>query len=318
MVPEMVTHVPVLVNEVCDVLKPCLGTGVIVDGTVGGGGHTAALIRAILKTGEGKLKSGVQILGFDLDPESLTIALSRLKEFGCQIIEMDEERKCDSAGTLIFLVKANYADMATVVRRLGLEPVKGVVMDLGISSIQLQPERGFAFDRDGPLDMRFDRTGGARSAHDVIRRAAVKDWERWLKEYGDEPAARRIGRRIYEWHRRIRTTRDLADLVASSVPVRQRRRTLARVFQALRIVVNREIESLRCGLEAAFRILAPGGRLAVICYQSGEDRCVKEFMRREKERLRVLTPKPIRPSAAEVSANPRARSARLRAVEKVL
>jgi len=317
-VPEMINHVPVLVNEVCEVFEPCLGTGIIVDATVGGGGHTIALVRAILKRGERKRKPGVQILGFDLDPESLVTAAGRLKEFGCQIIDISEGSKCGSASALVCLVRANYADMATVVSRLGYEPVKGVLMDLGISAIQLRPQRGFAFDYDGPLDMRFDQTGGVPSALDVIRRASAKNLERWLREYGDEPAAKRISRRIYEWRRRIRRTMELADLVAGLVPARRRRKTLARVFQAIRIVVNREIDSLRCGLEAGFRILAPGGRLAVICYQSGEDRCVKELMRRERGRLRVLTPKPVRPSADEVSANPRARSARLRAFEKVL
>ncbi|MEO0068760.1 MAG: 16S rRNA (cytosine(1402)-N(4))-methyltransferase RsmH [candidate division WOR-3 bacterium] len=317
-VPEMIGHVPVLVNEVCEIFNPCLGTGVIVDATVGGGGHTSALVRAFLEKEESKGNPGVQILGIDLDPESLAIAFSRLEGFGCQMIDIDAGSKRGSATPLVCLVKANYADMATVVNRLGFKPIKGVLMDLGISSIQLQPERGFSFDADGPLDMRFDRTGGGKSCLDIIRRASVRDLERWLKDYGDEPAARRIGRRIYSWRRRINTTRELADLVASLVPARRRHRTLARVFQALRIVVNREIESLRCGLEAAVRILAPGGRLVVICYQSGEDRCVKEILRRHKGCLRNLTPKPLRPSLGEVGLNPRARSARLRALEKVL
>ncbi|MGQ9707903.1 MAG: 16S rRNA (cytosine(1402)-N(4))-methyltransferase RsmH [bacterium] len=317
----MMFHVPVLVNKVIELFKPCLGTGTIVDATVGGGGHAVAIVRAILESERsGKGRQG-RLLGFDIDPEAITAAASRLQEFSCRVLDWRAVQKPDSpadSGEMVLLVKANYADIEAIIKRLGLEPVSGVLFDLGISSFQLKPERGFAFDHEGPLDMRFDRSGQAPNAKEIIRRAGVTELERWLTDYGDEPAAKRISRQIYAWRTRIRTTRELADVVAGVVPRRRLRKTLARVFQAIRIVVNNELKNLCWGLEAAVRVLAPGGRLAVICYQSGEDRCFKELMRKEKDRLRVLTPKAIRPTALEVIANRRARSARLRVVEKQL
>jgi 16S rRNA (cytosine1402-N4)-methyltransferase len=316
----MIFHVPVLVNEVVEVLKPCLGTGIIVDATVGGGGHAVALAHAILEKEKSGEKQQVRLLGFDIDPEAITAASSRLGEFGCRALDwatLGKRANPTVFNEMVLLVKANYADMEAVIKRIGLEPITGVLMDLGISSNQLRPERGFAFDYEGPLDMRFDRSGGGKTALDVIRRANMKELERWLKEFGEEPLAKRISRQIYDLRKKIRTTRDLAEAVGDVIPRQRLRKTLARVFQALRIVVNNELENLRCGLEAAVKVLAPGGRLAVICYQSGEDRCVKELVRNKKERLIVLTPKAIRPTESEVMANRRARSARLRAVEKL-
>ncbi len=216
---------------------------------------------------------------------------------------------------MVVLVRTSYVNMADVVRRLGTGPVGAVLMDLGMSSHQLEGERGFAFERDGELDMRFDPDGTNPPARELIRHASFEEIRGWLREYSQEPFSGRIARRIFEYREKINTTRDLVEVVQGVVPRHRWRKTLARVFQALRIAVNREMENLRAGLLAATEILSPGGRLAVICYQSGEDRCVKDLARRFRDKLTVLTRKPITPTATEVELNPRARSARLRVME---
>lgn len=310
-------------NEVLEFLAPCLGTGTIVDATVGGGGHSAAILAEMVK--RQKYLVGVtqgRLVGLDVDPEAIAVAEKNLSDFGCRTVDLGEveELKKLRAGELkemVILVRTNYVNIAQVVEGLGVLPVVGVVMDLGISSLQLASDRGFSFDRDAPLDMRFDPEVRGGTARDVLRRAGIGELRFWLREYGGESLSARISRRIYEWKDRIKTTRDLTAAVASVVPRQGLRKRLARVFQALRIVVNRELENLREGLRAAVDILAPRGRLLVICYQSGEDRCFKQVIREKKERLRLVTPKAIRPSAHEVKSNPRARSARLRVVERV-
>lgn len=313
-------HIPVLVNEVLEVVEPCLNAGTVVDATVGGGGHTEVIARRIKELG-----GTGQILGIDVDPEAIKLAAKRLQRWGCQVVELNNvesetEKSKSEEGKLISLVRTSYANITKVVEMLKVKMVTAVLMDLGVSSFQLFGRRGFSYESDDLLDMRFDPEGGGPTALDVLHRASEGDLRRLLLMYGEERFSSRIAKMVYQNKKRIRTSGNLADIVRSVVPGHQVRRSLARVFQALRIVVNRELEELEAGLSGAIRVLSPGGRLAVICYQSGEDRCFKEVYRREREkgRVKMLTPKAIRPGADEVRANPRAHSARLRVLEVVV
>ncbi len=285
-------HQPVLVNEVLEYLAPRAGT--IVDACVGGAGH-ARQILAVLGSG--------RLLGLDLDPEALAEARRQLDSY--ENVE---------------LVQANYADMVAIVKRLNLEPVRGVLFDFGVSYHQLRTaSRGFSFELDGPLDMRFDQSASLPPALALVRRASPKEIAAWLEEYGQERFAKRIARRISAFRGRLHTTRDLADCVRASVPGKMWRKSLARVFQAVRVRVNNELENVRNGLAAALNLLEPGGRLVAISYHSLEDREVKTALREAERdgRARILTPKPVRPSESEVRANPQSRSARLRAAERL-
>lgn len=305
---EVLEHIPVLVNEVVSFLEPCFEIGTVVDATVGGGGHSAAICERMMVKG-----INGQVVGIDIDREAIAQAELKLARFGCEII--DEMSVVKGLKKMVFLVHSSYVNMEEIVKRLGVKPVAGVLFDLGISAIQLNPKRGFSFDQDGPLDMRFNPDTGP-SAREILLQSSESDLKRWFRVYGDEPFSGRIARRVYQLRRKIRTTRELAEAIDGVVPKRHFRRTLARVFQALRIVVNKELENLKLALRAAVRILSRSGRLLVICYQSGEDRCVKELVRLEKERIKVLTTKPIRPSTEEIKVNSRARSARLRVMER--
>ncbi len=289
--PAMVFHRPVMVDEVLEYLQPKSGT--IVDACVGGGGHARAIL---------DFPGSCRLLGIDVDPEAIASARR-------QLANLDN----------VELVHSSYVDMAEIVRSRGLEPVLGVLMDFGVSLHQLtSPDRGFGHDVSGKLDMRFDRSASEPPALELVRRASKREVLRWLREYGQEPFATRIARRISERKDRLKTTEDLAALVRSSVPGHKARRALARVFQALRIAVNHELDNVARGLDAAIGLLAPGGRLVALSYHSLEDRLVKLHLRAGKRAgiLDVLTPKPVRPCLAEVEQNPAARSARLRAAEK--
>ncbi|MGB9742202.1 MAG: 16S rRNA (cytosine(1402)-N(4))-methyltransferase RsmH [candidate division WOR-3 bacterium] len=313
-------HVPVLVNEVVEVLKPCLSVGTIIDATVGGGGHLAALAQELIKfVPEGK--RCCRLLGIDVDAEAIAAAGSRLSKFGCQVLPATGAGSYPGSGSelpMIVLMKASYVNINEVVEKLRISQVSGVLMDLGLSSFQLQPERGFSFEQEGPLDMRFDRQSSRLTARELLHRAKEGEIYTWLRTYGEEPLAKRISRQIYKLRGKIESTRELVQAIAQVVPKRRLKKTLARVFQALRIVVNDELTSLKVGLKAAIELLRPKGRLVVICYQSGEDRCFKAVVREHRDCLRTLTKKPVFPEVEEVRRNPRARSARLRAVEKVL
>lgn len=297
-------HRPVMVEEVLDLLAVRPG-GRYLDGTVGEGGHALALLRASAPDG--------RLLGLDLDPVALERARRRLAPF--------EGR--------VRLVRASYARMGEVARAEGFAPVDGVLLDLGLSSLQLEgEERGFSFHQDAPLDMRFDPDQPLTAA-DLVNRLPERELARLLREYGEEPRARAIARAVVR-HRPVRTARQLARIVEGAVGRRGRLHPATRTFQALRIAVNRELEVLEEGLREAVDLLAPGGRLAVLSYHSLEDRIVKRFLR-EMARgctcppdlprcrcgrgpvLRPLTRKPVRPRPEEVRENPRARSARLRA-----
>lgn len=287
-------HEPVLVDAVLELLHPDAGT--TVDCTVGAGGHARALVE--------RARRG-RLLGIDADPEAVAEASARLAG-------LDDNVE-------VLIRHDDYARLVAIVEELELRPVNGVLFDLGASWHQLRtPDRGFSFVAPGPLDMRFDPGAGSTAA-ELLERAGVGEIERWLREYGEEPFARRLARRIDENRSGLRTTTDLAGLVRRSVPRQRQRRTLARVFQALRIRVNDELAKVRAGVDAALEVLAPGGRLAIISYHSLEDRIAKRrFLSGVRcGELILLTKKPRRPVAEEVQRNPAARSAKLRAVEKL-
>ncbi|MFO7675886.1 MAG: 16S rRNA (cytosine(1402)-N(4))-methyltransferase RsmH [bacterium] len=287
-------HEPVLVDEVLEFLGPAGGT--VVDATCGGGGHARAILG---RPGTGRL------LGLDLDAEAIASA----------------QRYLGSGSGNLVLRQASYVDMVAIVSSLRLAPVTGVLFDFGVSSHQVRtPGRGFSYDLDGPLDMRFDAEGRGPTARELVRRATTEELRRWLREFGEEPRAGRLARLIHERRDRIETTGDLAAVVKRVVPFRQARRTLARVFQALRIVTNDELAAVSRGLAAALEVLAPGGRLVTIGYHSLEDRICKHFIREGAAagRVRMLARRAVRPSEAEIERNRAARSARLRAAEKLL
>jgi len=272
----------VLPERVVDALRPCLH-GTIVDGTAGQGGHTQALLDA----GAGR------VLALDLDPDAVRQLAVRFQT---------EARVC--------VRHANYADLSEV---LGLERPTGVLLDLGLSSRQLEAaERGFSFRQEGPLDMRFDSTVGTPAAQ-LVNRLPEAELASLLRDFGEERRARAIARRIAA-RRPLRSTTELARIVASAFPGRQRTHPATRTFQALRIATNGELESLAQGLASARRALCEGGRLVAIAFHSLEDRIVKHTFRAwEREGAgEVLTRRPVRPERAEARRNPRARSARLR------
>jgi 16S rRNA (cytosine1402-N4)-methyltransferase len=285
-----------------------------VDCTLGAGGHAAGLLEAA--------GPDARLLGLDADPGALEVARERLARFDDRVV----------------LVNANFAQLAEVAREHGFEQVDGVVMDLGISSMQLDSsERGFSFQRGARLDMRFDPKQPV-SAADIVNDASEEELKRILYEYGEERNAPRIARAIVSRRasKRIETTEELAASIRRVVgPHRGGLNPLTRTFQALRIAVNRELEILRASLPQVMDVLANGGRMAVISFHSLEDRIVKEFTRLESAQcvcppglpvcvcgkqptLRLVNRKPIIPSEEEIRRNPRARSAKLRVAEKIV
>jgi 16S rRNA (cytosine1402-N4)-methyltransferase len=305
-------HEPVLLVEVLDALQPAPG-GRFVDGTVGGGGHAEGLL-------EGS-RPGGRLLGLDVDPRALDVARSRLRRFGARAV----------------LVRANFAHCDDLAREHGFLECDGALLDLGLSSIQLADvERGFSFRAEGPLDMRQD-PDLAVTAGDLVNRWSARELGRIFAEYGEEPEAARVAGAIARRRvtRPFTTAAELARFVAGVKRTRPRGiEPATRVFQALRIAVNGELENLETGLHAALSILRPGGRLAVVSFHSLEDRVVKTFLTREsrdcicpphlptcvcghRAGLRVVTRRPVRPDVAEVARNPRARSARLRVAERL-
>jgi 16S rRNA (cytosine1402-N4)-methyltransferase len=285
-----VEHRPVLLEESLELLAVKPG-GRYVDGTLGLGGHAAEILRRSAPDG--------RLLGTDRDGETLARARHALEEFG--------ER-----------VTLHQADFRAVPSLLGGEEVDGILLDLGISSAQLDdPERGLSFQAEGPLDMRLDRTQGT-TAGEVVNRMRERELADLIYRYGEEHASRRIARAIVA-ARPLRTTRELAEVVRRAAP-RSRRPGLhpaTRTFQALRIHVNRELEGLGDALVALARSLRPGGRMTVIAFHSLEDREAKQAFRAlAPEGFRILTKKPVRPGLAEVQRNPRARSARLRGIAR--
>ncbi|WP_297049565.1 16S rRNA (cytosine(1402)-N(4))-methyltransferase RsmH [uncultured Desulfovibrio sp.] len=308
-------HVPVLLEETLEALSPVRG-GRYLDGTVGLGGHAEALLDAA---------PGSELCGLDRDGEALALARGRLARFG--------ER--------VRLFHSRYSEFAAALRELGWESVNGALLDIGVSSLQLdEAERGFSFSGDGPLDMRMDPSSGERSAWHWVNRENFGRLKECIATFGEEPQAGRIARAIVEARQKapIETTAELAALVERAYPAawraRARRHPATRTFQALRMAVNDELGELRRFLDRILEWLPLGGRLVVITFHSLEDRMVKRAMRHWAEgcrcprhvavcrcghvpEVRLLAKKPLSASDEELALNPRASSAKLRAVEKI-
>lgn len=307
-------HTPVLVREVVASLQ-CRQGGVYVDGTIGGAGHAAAILEATAPDGK--------LIGIDKDAAAIAEAGNRLAAFGSRFI----------------LAKGNFADMGKILHRLGIAQADGILLDLGVSSRQLDaPERGFSFSQSAPLDMRMDQEHGM-DAYTLINTYPEKELVGIIRKFGEERMAGKIARTIVARRKTapIETTAELASLVASAIPARMkgfRIHPATRTFQAIRIAVNHELEDLRGGIESSIEMLKPGGRISVISFHSLEDRIVKDAFvtgaKRctcpsdlpmcvcgKKAELKVITRKPITPGDLETAANPRARSAKLRTAERI-
>ena len=287
-------HVPVMLDEVVRWIEPCPGS-VIVDGTLGGGGHAQAIAELVAPTGS--------VIGLDRDPAAVDAAEQTLADLP------------------IRPVQANFCDLPEVLEQLEVSSIDGAVLDLGLSSDQLaDTTRGFSFSCTGPLDLRFDTTRGEPASR-LINRLGADHLADLIYTYGEERHSRRIARKIVARRRDkpIETAAELAELVRRSIPRTRDRQQIdpaTRTFQALRIAVNDELKSLEIALKRLPECLARGGCLVVISFHSLEDRRVKQAFR-DDERYQVLTKKPVRPSADEVALNPRARSAKLRAARRV-
>ncbi len=308
-------HLPVMPVEVLETLAPSAGS-LQIDATVGGGGHTERILEAATPDG--------RVLGLDADAAAIARAAVRLARFGNRLV----------------LRHANFRELAAIAPIAGFAAVDGALFDLGLSSYQLADrDRGFGFRAGGPLDMRFDTSRGVPAA-ELLATLSADELAALFRRYGEEPAAWRIAKAIVAARGTapLGTAEDLAALVERTIPdnPRQRRRIhpATRVFQALRIAVNEELSALEAGLDAALELLRPGGRLVVLSYHSLEDRIVKRFLAAERRgcvcppeapvcvcgrqpRLRLVTRPSLVPTAEEITANPRARSARLRAAERL-
>ena len=301
-------HSPVLTKEILNYLDFKKG-GVYIDCTLGGGGHSKAILENIYPHG--------LLIGIDQDIEAIEIAKEELK----------------SCIDKVKLVKGNFKNLAKILSDLKIETVSGIVFDLGVSFHQLkEKERGFSFKEDSHLDMRMDLTQKF-NADTLINSYSEKDLAEIFEKYGEERFSKRIARLIVAERKKkaISTTKQLSDLIIRSLPRTKKRHTwrihpATRVFQAIRIEVNQELEALRMGLNQAIRVLEDKGRICVISYHSLEDRIVKhlfkEVEREGKEQknygLKIVTKKPVRPSSEEVRNNPKARSAKLRVAEKII
>jgi 16S rRNA (cytosine1402-N4)-methyltransferase len=308
-VPPSPVHQPVLAERVVD-LFAVVPPGVHVDATLGDGGHAELVLQA---------NPGLELVGLDRDPDAVAASEERLRPFGHRVT----------------VRRARFDQLGEVVEELGVETVTGVLFDLGVSSRQFDdPARGFSYRQDGPLDMRMGPDTDTTAA-DIVNTWDEAELARLLSRLGDEPRARSIARAIVA-ARPLHTTAELAEVVASAVPAAARRRghPARRTFQALRIEVNEELDQLPAALDQAIEVLAPAGRSAAIAYHSGEDRIVKSMFREAatggctcpaggpcvcgaQPRVVLLKRGAWKPSAEEIERNPRARSARLRAVEKL-
>lgn len=297
-----------LLAEVMTLLQPQPG-GRYIDGTVGGGGHAAALLAATAPDG--------QVLAFDRDPAAIAFARERLQADASRII----------------FVHASYAEMSRLAPPLGFDQVDGILLDLGLSSRQLdEGRRGFSFLQDGPLDMRFDPSQGVTAA-DLVNNLTEAELADLFWRYGEERFSRKLARAVAA-ARPLTTTGQLRQVVEAAAGRRGRKHPATLVFQALRIAVNEELAAVEKGLDAGIQLLKPGGRMAVISFHSLEDRLVKQRFRElsrdcvcppqqpvctcaARAVVRLVTRKAVQPGAVEVAANPRSRSARLRVAEKL-
>jgi 16S rRNA (cytosine1402-N4)-methyltransferase len=288
-------HTPVLLTEVLDYLQPCSG-GIYVDGTLGLGGHSEAILQASGPNG--------RVIGFEWDDNALSLALQRLEVFGDRLVT----------------IRRNFAELATGLRERGIEAVDGMLIDIGLSSLQLDSGgRGFSFLKDEPLDMRMDtrrRTTAAR----LIAGCSEQELADIFYYYGEEKQARRIASEIVNVRKaaRIETSKQLAEVVRRAIPRRfhpKKIHVATRVFQGLRIAVNTELENLAAIIDEAATFLRPKARLCVISFHSLEDRIVKKKFN-ENKLLKVITRRPVTTSENELENNPRARSAKLRVAER--
>jgi 16S rRNA (cytosine1402-N4)-methyltransferase len=305
-------HEPVMVKEVIESLLVSK-TGIYVDCTVGGAGHSYAILK----------ETDAFLVGIDCDDQALQYAEKRLAEFGSRKV----------------LIRANFADLGKILKDLNIEKVDGVLLDLGVSSHQLDTEqRGFSFNQQALLDMRMDRSLKI-SAYDIVNSFAQDELKNIIRLYGEEKMAARIARAISKKRLQspIETTTELAAIIASCMPAKlkwQKIHPATRTFQAIRIAVNNELDNIRPAIDAAAEALKPGGRLCVISFHSLEDRIVKNEIRflggvcicpkdipfcvcQKEAKLKNLTPKVIVPAAEEIEANPRARSAKLRVARRI-
>jgi len=290
-----VIHHSVLLREICDFIAPHSG-GIYVDGTLGLGGHSLEILE--------RSKPDGQVIAFEWDERAIALAQERLKEY---------------AGRFT-VIRRNFSEISNGLQEIGMQEVDGVLIDIGLSSLQLDfGERGFSFQRDEPLDMRMDQRLGVTAAS-LIASSTEKELADIFYYFGEERQARPIAAHIVKVRKEqeIRTSRQLASLVAQAVPKRfqpKRIHVATKVFQALRIAVNTELENLATILDQAVAYLKPGARFCVISFHSLEDRIVKRKFR-ENQLLDVITAKPVIPAAEEITKNPRSRSARLRVAEK--
>lgn len=304
-----VPHQPVLYQQVMNALAPEKGS-LFLDGTLGAGGHAKGILQASTPHG--------QLLGLDRDAEAMKMARQRLRAYKDRLI----------------LRQASYRNAPDILDQVGWKRVNGILLDLGVSSMQIdQPQRGFSFMEDGPLDMRFDQDQEVTAA-DILNSLEEPELVSIIWEYGEERYSRQIARAIVD-ARPIQTTRDLARLVQSVVPGHGSQiHPATRTFQALRIATNEELEVLSTALPELLNRLEPAGRIAIISFHSLEDRIVKQYFKKESSdclcppkqpvctcghqaSIKVLTKKPVRPDKHEIEHNPRARSARLRVAEKL-
>jgi len=302
-------HEPVLLEESIKALQIQRG-GRYIDCTVNGGGHAAAILE--------ESAPGGQLLGIDADPEAIKVAKERFKSYGNNVI----------------LVNENFRYLESICNRYSFRPVHGIIFDLGMSSLQLEASgRGFSFQQDSPLDMRFSPRQSLTAA-DIVNTYPEHELAGILQRYGEENRGRQIARHVVE-RRPLRTTLELSRVVEDAVGGgRGRIHPATKTFQALRIVVNEELESLQLALGQALNLLGSGGRVVVISFHSLDDRLVKEFLRREsqgclcppsvpvcvcghKPNLKIVTKKAVRPSPGEIQANPRSRSAKMRVGERI-
>ncbi len=302
------SHTPVLLNECLDGLdiKP---DGIYIDGTCGGAGHSAQIAK--------RLENG-KLIGIDRDPDAVTVASQRLNGLNAEVVQ------------------GNYSDIKEICREKGIDAVDGILLDLGVSSHQLDTaERGFSYHEDAPLDMRMSQTG--ETAAELVNSRSVSELERILSEYGEERFSRRIAENIVRKHEQepILTTTQLAQIVSESIPAKFRRdkNPCRRSFQAIRIAVNGELDYLNTALDDCFDMLKPSGRLCIITFHSLEDRMVKQRFASfcqgcvcppefpvcvcgRTPRGKLITRKPIEAAEEELASNPRSRSAKLRIVER--
>lgn len=306
-------HVPIMLGDVMELLRPERG-GIFVDGTLGGGGHSEGILKRL---GEGKL------YGIDRDGEAIAAASERLKPFGDRFEA----------------IRGNFFDMKELLASVGVTEVDGILLDLGVSSYQLDaPQRGFSYHEEAPLDMRMDDRASL-TAYDVVNGYSHGELTRIIRDYGEERYAARVASAIVREREKqpVKTTTELADIIKYAIPAANRREgphPARRTFQAIRIEVNGELEELGAAIQRAHDMLAPGGVLAVITFHSLEDRIVKQAFKTFEHpcicdprapmctcgrvpTARVLTKKPIVPGEEELGSNPRSRSSKLRAIEKL-